>query len=898
MLAHSRPTNIRFAFQPPSDPSLTLRVAEITLTYKGVPIPHQGDVGVSSSYGSNNGAKVIDGRADTFWQAADTGVQAATLYELNFYPVDGYRITPTKVADGQDFNPTGWDVYVYRAQEVGWVRVDSQRDVVWPRATVEGKDSHATTNFFFSRELMPGSVFGPETDLAVLGTGAQSLRVTTAEPLVVGHLTAKGSVSLENGSTLSVKSLKDFSGQFVTTADAGYLKQAKVAIRAEGGEEQAVPVTAIATNLAVVNGGTAPVSLLLNDGDRQFGRLADGDFGGKLGVVKRGSGTSCLATEDAGYTGPTRVEEGTLMVVGGGLSVGTVTAKYIRVRPLATYGTLTRGSDFVDQYGFNWAIGYFQLLDEGGNQVNISAASVSAPYGFINNDSIAAMCGDTTKRCLIKNGGDVASALHPVTIYLSTGITFAGYLWCPDLNSPSAVETRNPVELEIAVSDDNENWTVVDVSYFPHSGGDWHTVEKSIVRGPAALSGLRPARAGSILKTLPQSLLADPPNPRQTFAKLKSKIFQFEVFETNNPEASEDSYGWHIAELSLYRDGQRMEWPAGTTITCAGATVNVNNNSRLTNICNNVVWEPSEGGDTTMREGCFVQGYPSYVTITTPEEIAFDAYSFHSSANTVFCRARIPSCWRLRIRSSPSADWYIADAHTDFREGKEYPVITKAYQEIGPFYVGDKFPLLDMGACNVLGDESPVTIAAGATLRIASAYEKMGPISGAGTLVLDWATTAEINACAPATFSGKVEHYGRKGTLAVTGAAVQTFDNVDLSGVATLELNGGALVGTASAGGDLAVQFNGGAYNGTITVPGALSVTGTMKIAVPENVVSGYRRTLFTYESIDDASKEILRSASADNPESLPQGFRMLVTAKETECTVSIAALGTLVIFR
>ena len=46
----------------------------------------------------------------------------------------------------------------------------------------------------------------------------------------------------------------------------------------------------------------------------------------------------------------------------------------------------------------------------------------------------------------------------------------------------------------------------------------------------------------------------------------------------------------------------------------------------------------------------------------------------------------------------------------------------------------------------------------------------------------------------------------------VCGTDVQTFDGASLSGVKTLELNGGAIAGTAAFGGnDVTVAFNGGA---------------------------------------------------------------------------------------
>ena len=122
---------------------------------------------------------------------------------------------------------------------------------------------------------------------------------------------------------------------------------------------------------------------------------------------------------------------------------------------------------------------------------------------------------------------------------------------------------------------------------------------------------------------------------------------------------------------------------------------------------------------------------------------------------------------------------------------------------------------------------------------------------------LEWDAVGEINACAPATFSGSVT--GR-GTLAVCGDDVQTFDGATLSGVNTLELNGGAIAGTASFGGsDVTVSFNGGATRAALSGIGTLAVTGAVKYALPDvSNIDTYANTLFTAANIPAESQALL----------------------------------------
>ena len=177
-------------------------------------------------------------------------------------------------------------------------------------------------------------------------------------------------------------------------------------------------------------------------------------------------------------------------------------------------------------------------------------------------------------------------------------------------------------------------------------------------------------------------------------------------------------------------------------------------------------------------------------------------------------------------------------------------------------------------------------------LKIDADYEQFGPLSGAGSLDLVWNAVGEINACASATFSGSVTG---KGTLAVCGDAVQSFDGAVLSGVKTLELNGGAIAGTASFdGNDVTVAFNGGATGAALSGIGTLTVTGVVKYALPD--VTGMDScsvTLFTATSIPAESKTLL-----ENGELAPHTWLWKVTVTDTIVTLEGRRRGLAIIIK
>ena len=487
-----------------------------------------------------------------------------------------------------------------------------------------------------------------------------------------------------------------------------------------------------------------------------------------------------------------------------------------------------------------------------------------------------------------------------------TGFTFSGYRWhTPHGNGVDA--NRTPVALTLEVSDDGQSWMTVDVRRVPwvEDSTSFASGKPGILRGPFTLGG--ESTGTDTLYTLPSAFFAEATARDSSAPALTARYFRFEPFSTSNPQLSNVSYGWMISEFSLFRNGERLDWPSDATATVVGGTVSDTNNSKVRNLINNLTADPDNGKVQGKVERCFVTEYPSYAQIDAHRNVAFDAYGFWSSAGGGY-DGRIPTGWRVWA-SQDGVDWQLIDAKADMKGS----ITVREYALQGPWNVARKFPLLNAnnGAGNAIGDASPVAISADAALEIAADYEKFGTLSGAGTLELVNGATAEINAIpatpagmpetggaqlvAPAAFSGTISG---SGTLVVSGVATQAFDNATLSGVTTLELNGGTVTGTASAPGALTVACGGGTWFGELAASGALTVTGAPVIGLPSDPGASFRKTLFTYTSINATSAASLAAATFDPSVTLPKGLKPHVNVGTTSCVLTVAADGTIVIFR
>lgn len=884
------PTIFKFVFQPLADETEFMKLGEIELTYRGKTVRGASGITVATSSRSDDSSSkntnLIDGKANTYWTAGTTGVQTVTITMTPPGPVDGYRISPHKASN----RPTEWDVYVSRGT-TGWKSflVDSQRDFQW----YSRRDGTSTTNILFSADVRLGNVLGTNTAVTLSGSVMRPMEVSTIAPMEIKSLSGSGQVLLRHDTVFGPGDVSDFTGEFCHAGNETWRKMGYLTLSARNGEEQQFSIVD-GSNLSIVNGGEDLVSVLLDDtsafAERHlFGRLADGEKGA-LGLVKRGSGERVIETEDAAYTGPTAIHGGTLTVAK--RRSAPYTAKYIKFTPTKVIGTDTTAA---------WGMNEFRIFNASGAKVPWpSGTTVTSPGAQLNSSNPLTNIIDnvTSSRMLMKPYSD---GYAPVVIDTKTGVTFASYEWWSPHNN-SADKNRTPTQWTVEISDDEEHWVVCDYGEWRWTSADdaaatagWSGAN-SVMRGPFTATG-HAKSAGTGLYTLDSAFFGEGSSvaARDTHRKLKSRYFMFKVLETAKPERNQNSYGWELAEISLYKDGERVSWPDGTTINSAGGTVNGNSNSRLTNLVNNIVWEPD--GRATVEnpnaERTFVTEMPSFVVIDAGEELEFDAYALVSTSMNLINTDRLPKAWTFGIATSNDSNdnFETIDSVGNYTPGVDY-VITQAYQRLGPFDVASKFPILDTSAANSIGDRSPVAIDEGATMKLDTDYEQFGPLSGAGSLDLVWNAVGEINACAPATFFGSVTG---SGTLAVCGADVQTFDDASLLGVKALELNGGAIAGSASFGGnDVTVAFNGGATGAALSGIGTLTVTGDVKYALPD--VTGMDScsvTLFTATSIPAESKTLL-----ENGELAPHTWLWKVTVTDTTVTLEGRRRGLAIIIK
>ena len=908
LMMYNQHTRYVFTFRKRRDGAASgVALTEIQLTCGGVPIPQDAysTSSSASSTAAGNVMNLFDGKASTAW-VAGAGEATVRVVLKRYMPVDGYRICPREINE----EPLDWDVYAYRSGYLGTVLMDSRRNT---HLLVDGDYSgfrlNLSSNFLFSSSARVAEPFGAGTALSLPTAGRDCLQLAGSGPVRMGAVSGPGHVQLQCGTTWAPGDLSAWTGSLDTQYATNAESQVTVLLdAARGPSAQRVNLCESAEmgNVTFGNAGTTPVALLADDATvgTLRGRLAD--VNGPMGLVKRGAGTVVTEMQGAENTGVTAIETGRLRVIGPRRTGLAVTAHHVRITPTEVHG----GKGWHDGNGYNWGMNEFQLLDAEGNAVawpsdrQLSADNNGAgANGFAN-----LIDGNINTRCIIWNVGKsgTSSVLPPVTISSVTGFTFGGYRWHTPHGNPTDAN-RTPVALTLEVSDDGQSWMTVDVRRVPwvEDSTSFASGKPGILRGPFTLGG--ESTGTDTLYTLPSAFFAEATARDSSAPALTARYFRFEPFSTSNPQLSNVSYGWMISEFSLFRNGERLDWPSDATVSVVGGTVADTNNSKVRNLINNLTADPDNGKVQGKVERCFVTEYPSYAQIDAHRNVAFDAYGFWSSAGGGY-DGRIPTGWRVWA-SQDGVDWQLIDAKADMKGS----ITVREYALQGPWNVARKFPLLNAnnGAGNAIGDASPVAISADAALEIAADYEKFGTLSGAGTLELVNGATAEINAIpatpagmpetggaqlvAPAAFSGTISG---SGTLVVSGVATQAFNNATLSGVTTLELNGGTVTGTASAPGALTVACGGGTWFGELAASGALTVTGAPVIGLPSDPGASFRKTLFTYTSINATSAASLAAATFDPSVTLPKGLKPHVNVGTTSCVLTVAADGTIVIFR
>lgn len=859
--SHSAVAAAKFVFTASRDGELPVSVGEVFLTLDGKPIDQTlyGTTTASSSAdASHAAAQATDGDGATYWMSGSGKEATLTVNLTAATRVNGYRLMN---GDPLASTPASWKLYLYRSDVGNWVLADERKasdgEVFHPYVKTMGRQLP------FANVDMLGSPFTDQSDFELSSGASNALRLESNDPVVIGALSGSGGVSLSAGTILRPGDCSAWSGCYSVANASTADRMARVQLDASrGGIEQHVRLPATPVNLSVENATATPVSLLADDTVTTplVGTLSDGE--GPMGLVKAGSGTVRTEMQDASYTGVTEVRAGTL-VVSGARDLKTVTSKYYRIRPLLVHG----GDGYADSAGYNWSIAYFHLLDANGQALDVNDAEVTCAANIGANGSGVFQRGTASHRAIVGQLENDKSALVPVVLHRESGFVFSGYEWCRVATGSEPRAARTPVRMALDVSDDGKSWYTVDISQSPYASDD------DQVRGPFGLNGS--ADGNSLVEEIPEAHHADVSDRTTRLKALKAQYFKFDPFDTRNTSMTEDNaYGWSISELNLYYKGERVDWPsdAGAVFSGSSGAGAAVNNVRT---------------GSGLSERIFATEVPRYLYVNAHRVITFDAYGWTTTGGSRYSE-RMPKSWRLWI-SNDGRNWTLVDTRVDL---KDSDFTIREYVDQGPWNLSDRFAHFGT-ACNALSDVSPLTVAAGATLEIDAAYEKVGPLSGRGAVRLDYGAVADVNAVAglAASFAGCV---AGSGTLVISGTGVQTLDQADLAGVRTLELNGGTLSGSASfGGGDLTLAFTGGSLDASLAGIGRLNVEGTPRILLPQTYESGpLEKVLVSASSIDDAVREKFGQAELVQTGAVkPKCAKIVMTENQIRLSVSRSGL-------
>lgn len=680
-----------------------------------------------------------------------------------------------------------------------------------------------------------------------IGAGATYL-VSSADSQALTVSGTGGTLELGDGA-VATADLTAFTGA-VTADGEATLKLTKSAN---------VGATAAGRSAVSYDAASDGVSLLVDDSssaDPLHGRLT-----GKVGLVKSGSGERTLWTERSDNTGKVSVQGGKLIVSNvRSVPETSVTARYIQFVPLKNAFASTKP-------GINVSLNEFELLDANGVKVDWPTdKTVLAPEGVANSGINNLIDGNIATRCYLNSTG-TEIVLSPFTIDTKTGVTFSKYRWYTAMNASNSSylsdKGRTPTEWEIRVSDDKKNWRPVHhgtgtVDDYGSAITDWKNAN-GFLRGPYDLD-LSGARTSSGFRSLPAEMVVKGADD-VTAAAIKARYVRFMPFGTvakpiGSGLATSGNFGCAFSEFDLYRNGERIAWEDGVTVS----------KSSLESYRVDAANTPADNLWSDGNKRFYPYTFPFVVTIDAGVAVEFDGYGFH---NDTANGNRRPNAWKLWV-SNDNETWYEADARTNVQSSNV------ASAEAGRWSVAGKFAATNTFTSTAIGDLAPVEIAQGATLKLDTDREAFGALSGAGTLELVRGAVAVVNAAAgDAGFSGAVTGTG---TLVIAGEGVQTFDGATLDGGVTLSFAGGALAGGLS-------------------VDGALTVEGDVKFAVPANATKSFSQQLLSWTSIDDASKAKLLAATIVNGSGLKtKNFKLVVT--DTACTLKYEAPGLAVIVR
>ncbi len=452
----------------------------------------------------------------------------------------------------------------------------------------------------------------------------------------------------------------------------------------------------------------------------------------------------------------------------------------------------------------NMQISEFQVWLDGARVPWPTGTTVAWTGGTSSSAEVPAkiLDGATNTKCF--TGG----ALGAFTITTTAPIAFNSYCWY----TANDDYNRDPVSWTLEVSNDGENWTLLDAV--------------SDRACPAARQSLA---------------YASEPVGATLDANVWARYLKFEITSVRG-----GANNMQFSEFEVLTNGVKVAWPANTRL---GWSLYRNNNTA--ELPGNVIDGNYNTKFFTTQSGL------GAIMIYCPTGIAFDAYRWATANDSA--STRDPNGWKLSV-SMDGIHWHELDNVPSYNTTETRRVV--AYTS--PKLVENLGVLPDAAVATL--DDSTLSL---------GGPETIGGVAGTGALEVWGEATLDVAAGTTEIFNGTVTGRGAlvkagagvqvlKGAVALDGRLVVKEGELRLDGATlpaglVIVLEGGTLTGTATCAGDLTVESNGGAYGAAIALEGTLALTGDLKLA-PD---AGYatRRICFEYAATDEESRTKFLSA-------------------------------------
>ncbi len=821
----------------------TAGLAEFQLFRNNQPVAWPSNTVATSanSDGAFPAVNLIDGNSGSFWQTV-TNTPTIVIAMPSALSFDAYRLYA---------NPSTDSSTVFKRAPMTWTLEGSMDGSTWSLLDTQVNRLDAIPNNSASAVL---GTFPVLRTTAWLSTN--SAVVASANTSIVLGQPNQRSPSLSGGGSVdllendwTVGSLASFTGMVVNGR-----------VLLSGSRDQVLSPSS-ASQVRIVNAETTPVTVrFASDKDQIFRALGFDDGNGALSLNKEGGGTLYLLSSDNRYSGQTRIASGTLALVGGRQSY-----RYLRM-------TITK---VTGSQALPISMSEFQL-SLGGSLLPLKTlgtvvTSVYPSFGGYPASNVIDNNWTNDAGRWISNTGIIPNTL---VFDFQSPLTFDSYQFYTGTYSSDL--DRIPVSWTIEGSDDNVSWRLIDARVDNASSRQLGTLI-----GPFAV--LSTATRG-----VPQGYWATTNRESDRVEAVRARYIRWTPFETRPSLYSSDyaNSGYQLGEFKLML-GTNFLTLANVTASIPGIAFNG--------------MPPSMAFDNIVAMDNRFYSISTYSPLTADfgSNVVFNGYAYYTGQNGA---GRDPIAWKLEI-STNGTEWILADLRTN-------QTITAARLALAGTWSLD---LATSGTRHyaAIPDTSRVIVETNGTLRVDFADETIGSLEGTGAVRLNDAYLG-LNVAADAQFSGRIQG---SGTLHAKGTGVQTLSGVlsytgalqastrvtlaqaVMAGVTNVMVrSGGSVQGSATVSNALTVAFAGGTYRATLAVQGPLTVSGPVRIGVPDGATYPLKHVLFTYTSLDTASVAALGAATV--VASPPPGYEARVIVESTQARLAIVPEGSVLLLR